>query len=302
MARRKDIIGGLSLGRTELCLAQCFADDKLIANVSIQPLEEADDYWDSARKGFLELVWEVKLQGQSVVSCLPGEQAIIKRIDLEDGEPDIDDALQWELGQQIVGSMDEYVFDYQRCKDQAGGGLQSFLVVAYRSAAVDRMSKLLRSCKLSPIVIDLDILALVNVYEANYADRLTAPAVIVYGDLARTKIVLTRDGEYVGFDVFDHDAACEAPDGYAAHVSKTMQQLVRENPGFAGTEDVFTYFSGLQFAQQEFADKVIAAAPNSEILYPFRNVACSAGMEKDSLKRYSAQLGVAVGLALRGVE
>ena len=54
------------------------------------------------------------LWGQTICCAIPSERVVIKKIPLDRGEADIDEALRWEIEQHIIGSIDDYVLDNQK--------------------------------------------------------------------------------------------------------------------------------------------------------------------------------------------
>ncbi|MBD3391204.1 MAG: hypothetical protein GF418_04040 [Chitinivibrionales bacterium] len=302
MARRRNSISGLALSRDAVCLAQFLPEERLVANVSIQPVEEpGGDILDAAAGGLKDLVRAAKLGGESIVCSLPGEYAVIRKIPLDSDEPNIGEALEWEFSQQIIGSRDEYVFDFEKLAGTSQQGQDQFLVVGYRSEAVDRMSHLLRSNKLNPLIVDLDIFALINVFEANY-DEASVPAALVIAGEKVSKCVLSAQGAFLDMETVAHEAEMQSPQSYGTLIEQGLGKLLACNPGVALRESLPVYFTGSLLAERDYADEVTKAVPKAELLYPFRKLDCGAGMPEEELRKYSPQLAVAVGLALRGAD
>lgn len=303
MASPRNTIGGLDINRTDICYTRCLPESRLIANVCIQPLEiDAEDYWGTVNSAFDDFLKEFKIPGENIVSSLPGEYAIIKKIVLESDVDEINDAIEWELSQQIIGSIDDYVYDYQRLTDTPDENFQNFLVVGYRNAAIDRMTKLLKSKKLNPIIIDLDIFALINVYEINYDDKLTIPALIIFSDALKTKLILTVNGNFVDIEIFDHTEEIQTIEHFISTLNVNIKKLFANNTGFGDIGGIQSYLTGSYFSKPETAEAVLGKLKNCEVLFPFRKITCSAGMEDDKLREFSPQLAVSVGLALRDID
>ncbi len=295
-------IGGLDINRTNICYTRCLPDSKLIANVCIQPIEAStDNYWDSVHASFNDFLKEFKIPGENIVSSLPGEYAILKKIILDKGDADIDGSIEWELGQQIIGSIDEYVYDYQPDLGQSAADFQHFLVVGYRTAAIEKITKLLRSNKLTPVIIDLDIFALINVYEINYGDRLQEPAVIIFSDPYKTRLILTAQGNFIDMESFEHTEQAHSLEGYIPVLNETMKRLLQYNARFSKSDSVRSYLTGSFFSQMQNTETVLKNISNAEMLYPFRKITCSAGLDDEKLKEFAPLLGVSVGLALRDI-
>jgi Tfp pilus assembly PilM family ATPase len=300
MAPKEQTICGIEIGKEVVCLVQYLPEASTVTSVALQPIEDiSKDWWDSVREQFKSMATTMKLGGQDANCSFPAENAVIKRLmlDKEDNSPD--DAIQWELGQQIIGSLEEYVYDFQLVRMHNTDSQGNYLVVACRSKAVDRISALMKSYKLNPVVIDLDVCALVNVFEANYRENISFPSLLVLGGEEYTKIVLTCDGGLVDFECFKHTAAHRQGPAYAQAIKDALQKLLSLNAAFAGQKTPSVYFTGQAFTQEELCSQCLSSIDNSEILLPFRKISCKAIGQED-LRKYSPQLAVAVGLALQG--
>ncbi len=249
-----------------------------------------------------ELVKELKIHEVEVVDYLSGEYAIIKKIFLDDDETDISSAIEWELSQQIVGSIDEYKYDYQSIAGATEKNSRNFLTVGYRDTAIARMSKLLRKKKLIPLIIDLDIFALINVFEMNYSDRLSLPTLIVFSEITKTKLILTCNGDFLDLEVLEHADGEQSTDDFIKDLNESIKKLIACNPELLKSGELQAYLTGSNFYKSDIADVVMENINNSEMLFPFRKVVCSAGMGEKELKEFAPQLCVSVGLALRNID
>lgn len=302
MASPRNTVSGLDINRTSICYSRYLSEDRMVINICIQPLDtDAVDYWQSVSEGFDEFLKEFKIPGENVVSSLPGEYAIIKKIALESDETEVEDTIEWELSQQIIGSIDEYVYDYQNVNAAPVDNFQQYLVVGYRNTAVTKLSKLLRAKKLNPVVIDLDVFALINVFEMNYADQINVPSLIMFSDEIKTKLILTIQGNFIDIDIIDHTEEMQTPKGYIQILNPVINKLCAHNTGFPKPDAVRTYLTGSYFSQPENVEAVMGALKHAEILYPFRNISCAAGMDENQLKEFAPLLTVSVGLASRDI-
>jgi hypothetical protein len=300
MPRRKDTITGLHIQDQYISCAQGLPDERFIANISIQPIEErGGDHWSAIESGFAELVEEIKLANQNVIASLPGDYAVIREFFVDADEADVENAIEWEFSQQIIGSRDDYVFDFQQFPSSQDD-IRRYLVAAYRKEAVDRLSRMLRSAKLNPSAIDLDVFALINVYEMNYPDRLDDPVCIIAAEEGRAQCVLTRNGAFAGIETVTIEAQGEHAE-YAGLLEETCRRIRTDYESFAGQGGPRWYLSGSMVGDAEFVGHVQPRLEGSELLFPFRSISCSAEMQDEELqKKYGPQLAVAIGLALRG--
>lgn len=296
-------INGFDISSTHIYHAKSILDEKEIVNVGIQTLDiEENGFWNGVRSGFSQLVQKGKLGGENVIVCLPGEYAIIKKIKIESDESAVEETIIWELSQQIIGSIDEYVYDYQRVVTQNSDGLDEYLVVGYRTVAINRISQLIRANKVQPLVIDLDIFALINVFEMNYDDILSSPSIIVYSDFNKTKVILTQNGTFIDIDFIDHPSKTVDTQTFITKLTTRIRQLCSYNENFSDTAEPKVYVTGMYYSETEVLSGVADAVKNVEILDPFRKIRCNAGMSEEEIRKYGPQLAVAVGLACREID
>jgi Tfp pilus assembly PilM family ATPase len=298
MALRGRSVCGIEIGRDLIGIVQFVPEENSVAGIAIQPLDVGGrSWWENVQSEFRSLVSAMKLTGEDAVCSLPSETAVIKTLMLDADEGSLDEALEWELGQQIVDSIDEYAFDYEKTGSAEQEATSRFLVAACRYATLDRASALLKTHKLNPLAVDLDIFALVNVFEANYRDRLSTPSLLVLGGEEYTKVVLTVDGGFVDYEVFGYDAQSLEPRSYAARLRRSCTKLL-DVSGRAGGRPAPTYLTGPLYSHGDVAQESLEAISGSEVLSPFRNVGCRAIAESD-MDRYAPQLAISVGLAVR---
>jgi Tfp pilus assembly PilM family ATPase len=304
MAKRKKTVCGLAISPSAITLAQSYPEERLITNVSIQGIENpSEDTWESAADALKILLEETKLAGENVICSLPSEYSIIKRIAIDQDEADVEQALEWELSQQLIGSMEDYAFDYQRRVHQEQTDQQEYLVVAYHAEAVNRMTELLESNRLKPLILDIDIFALINLFEVNYPERSVLPAVVVFGDERMTKLALTRGGDFFDMEAMQHTEEHDNPQVYLQAIRQRLSELLAFNEGFVtGNDSLQTIITGPLFTQQQYRTALVEGMENSIVLNPFAKISCSAGMGEEDIDRYGPQLAVAVGLALRGMD
>ncbi len=302
MASQSNTISGINIEKTYICYAQCLTEDRVIANVTVQPIEDdSSDYWDNVNTGLNKFIPDLKIAGEDVVSSLPGEYAIIKKILIEDDETDVDEAISWELSQQIIGTLEGYVYDYEPLPHEAANGITPYLIVGYKEPAVTQTHKLLRSKKLNLAIVDLDIFALINVFEANYSEKVSEPVLIIFSDSQKTKLILTKGGSFIDVDIFDHDNQDQTFEEYNTVLNENLRRFLAFNAKTVGGGGIQTYLTGSSFMQQEMVDVVTATRGDSEILNPFKEITCT-GVDDVKLKNFLPMLSVSVGLALRNLD
>ncbi|MFW6244284.1 MAG: type IV pilus biogenesis protein PilM, partial [Fibrobacterota bacterium] len=296
---------GLDIQKNYISIAQYAPLDSAVLQVAIQPLsvdEFEGNFWDTVAEELKNMKKIFRFGTPDVVCSLISEQAVIKTFQVESDEADQQEVLNWELEHHLAGSANEYAYDFQ----EIASGLQEvnrrYLAAAVRQEAVAKLRKTIRSVKLNPLVIDLDLFALVNVFEANYSERLSETAVLVHAEDTCTRLVLTNNGSFIDYAVFDYSADEQNEQLFCEQLRQESDRLVSVNSDFLTEGQVATFFAGSLFADQQFSPSVLNSIARSELLNPFRKISCTIGVDDEQLKTYSSQLAVAVGLALRGDE
>jgi Tfp pilus assembly PilM family ATPase len=296
MATRLDSVCGIDITKDSISIAQYSAADNTVANASIVPLDDADsaaDLISSLKAKFRKVASQMHCEGQAAAVAMSANSAVVKILMLDADEKDVREAIGWELGQHIVGTMDDYSFDYEPLA-AAGGSVRRFLAVAYRSANVQKLVSLLKSARISPFVVDLDIFALIDVFEANYRENIASPAVIVHGCGDSSRLVLTEGGAFLDFDVVEHRGGHAAADAYASQLQDAMGR------SFAGTNAGFeTYVTGPLFSDPDFSESVCSRLGSARVLDPFKAVRSTVAIPSEELVKCIPYLAVAVGLSLR---
>jgi Tfp pilus assembly PilM family ATPase len=300
MKQTNATISGLDIQKEYLTVAQYNADEHAVMLVAIQPLSDGGN--GSASPALSAEIGALKGKfkfGTAPVNCaLSGEFAVIKKVPVESQEKNLDSALQWELGQQIIGSVEEYAFDYQHI-GTGPDGIEEYLVVAYRKEQVDAFTSLLKRHKLSAGVVDLDLFALINVFEANYPEEAGRPVLLLHAETARAKLVMTHHGNYVDHDFFSYDDGID-PQTFAGLLQNASQRLCSITTLTGGVAEVPVYAAGSLFTQAGFLEALQSATGNVTLLHPFKKIGCRIGVDSEQLAAFLPQLSVAVGCALRG--
>ena len=193
----------------------------------------------------------------------------------------------------MAGSLDEYAWDKESTGED--GSCSTYLVAGYKRKMIDRLQSICKSSKISATAVDIDLFALANVFEMNYADRTEEHSALVLIDLQRTKIALVSHGKLIDTEFFEHTPDMQAINSYAAALTRAVARL-REFNGLSASPSIFLAGCGLM--QEGMSLSLTDAIPGADILYPFRTVTCNVAMTDEELRTYSPQLAVAVGLAL----
>jgi Tfp pilus assembly PilM family ATPase len=299
MAPRDAVICGIEITKDSISLAQYSPSDNTVVNASIivKPLDDADpsrDEWSILKTKCKKMIENIQCGGQSAAVSLPSEHAVVKMVSCDRDETDAADAVGWDLSQHIIGTLDEYVYDYEACESRDPAAAR-YLVVAYRASQVQKTAALLRSCKLRPLVVDLDMFALIDVFEANYKELAAQSAVIVSGGEETSKVVLTRGGAFVDFEAFGHRTRQISPADYVQAVQNAVGAFSAD-----GREGAPYFLTGALFAQPQFSEQVIGLLGSASVLNPFKTIESKVEIPEADLARCIPYLAVSVGLALRG--
>jgi Tfp pilus assembly PilM family ATPase len=291
---------GLDLQRDYFSIVQYSSLERAVTLLSIQAFAEkkgATD-WKIWKKELKKSRGRLRFFAPAVVFGMPSEYAAIKLVRLDPDEELVADTVEWELGQHIGGALDEYVLDFEEIGGGSASEVRSAIAVAYRKELVARASGLVRDVKMMPLVVDLDIFALINVFEANYAERTSADSLIVFSEPEKTKLVMTRGGGYRNYHCFEHSSGAVDPSGFASLLSSEIDRFASASDVKGRRPDV--YITGSYFQQEITCDAFFEKVNGAELLDPFRTVKCQVKIDAQQLRKYSTQLAVAAGLALRG--
>jgi Tfp pilus assembly PilM family ATPase len=301
MASQKDSISGIEIRNGLITIAQYFPQENSVGSIIIKPMSDAagQDFDLALKTELKNLITEIDYKNQNVALSLPSEYAIVKKLSLDSDEKDVSEAIGWELSQHIIGAIEEYSFDYEGLGQSADGAVKQYLAVAYRSSSIQKLVALLKANKLNPLVVDLDMFGLINVFEANYQEQVHAPAALVLGNEGKSTVILTRGATLLDFDVCLHDPGTPSADEYGMKIAESIERLCVLNGG-SPQEKPDIYCAGSLFSQAEYIDSIALKFGKTQLLDPFKKIACRAGKGEEDLRKYSHQLGVAVGMALQG--
>lgn len=135
----------------------------------------------------------------SKVGCLGlfGPNTMTKRLNVPEGsKEEVEDHVMWEADQYITFGADDSQVDFFIMGDNEGGGKDA-LVAAARNDLIESFSELVKAAKVNVKVVDLNVIALSNVFEEVYRDRLeeySAGTLLLDFGAQTTKIVVYKRG------------------------------------------------------------------------------------------------------------
>ena len=281
-----------------------------------------------------------RFKAKDIVASLSGNSVIVKKITLPAmTESELSESIYWEAEQYIPFDIQDVNLDYEILDPGTGqdsqGSMEVLLVAAKKDKIADYTNVIAQAGK-TPVMVDVDVFALQNAFEANYGFEPTAVVAILNAGAININIltgaqsVFTRDVS-MGGNAFTEAVQKELNLPYeAAEMLKKGQDV--EGATFedaravlrAMTDNVllevektFDFFKAT--AASERIDRIMLCGGASRVegfadslrerfnteveqFDPFRQVACDAKkLGIDSAEDLAAVSAVALGLALRKV-
>ncbi len=114
------------------------------------------------------LISENGIKNQGFGGSLSGHSVIIKKIQLPAmGESELTESIQWEAEQYIPFDINDVNLDYVVLEEGVGDTMDVLLVAVKKDRIADYTSVIVQAGK-DPVLVDVDVFALQNAYEANY--------------------------------------------------------------------------------------------------------------------------------------
>ncbi|MGZ3693940.1 MAG: type IV pilus assembly protein PilM [Bdellovibrionota bacterium] len=115
------------------------------------------------------LVKEAGVRTNLVATSVAGSSVIIKHIAVPKGNPrELEDAVYWEAEQYIPFDMKEISLDFEVVSEDNGEGKMDVLLVAAKKDFIEKRLATIKDAGLEPEVLDVDVIALANVFWQNY--------------------------------------------------------------------------------------------------------------------------------------
>jgi Tfp pilus assembly PilM family ATPase len=299
MASAKNNTYGIEIRKNLITIVQYSPSENTVGSIVIKPLDKEDDDGLDTYLGneFKKITKEIELRKRKIVLSLPAQAAIIRKISIDSDEPETDNAIRWELSQSIPGHAENFTIDYEPMNQAASDGIKEYIAVAYKTSYIRRTVSVLKASKLSPAIADIDLFALINVFTVNYPELSEMPALLILGAEDATSVILSQNGTVIDYEIFPSEAGSLSPEEYASRLNRSAAGLC----GRLTSATCGTFYAGSLFMHAEFVDAASKIFQKSEILNPFKKIACKAADEK-GMAQFAPQLAVAVGLALRGLD
>ncbi len=143
-----------------------------------------------------------KFKAKDVVASLSGNSVIVKKITLPSmTEAELSESIYWEAEQYIPFDIQDVNLDYEILDGGSDQGSMEVLLVAAKKDKIADYTNVIAQAGKTPVVVDVDVFALQNAFEANYGFESNAVVAILNAGasaininiLAGSQSVFTRD-------------------------------------------------------------------------------------------------------------
>jgi type IV pilus assembly protein PilM len=140
------------------------------------------------------LVKESSVKSKLACTSVAGSSVIIKHISIPKTAPkELEDQVYWEAEQYIPFDIQEISLDFDVVQEDAGDGKMDILLVAAKKDFIEKRLAAVKEAGLDPQVLEVDVLALANVFWENYEMTPDNAVVLVDVGASLTKINIVSD-------------------------------------------------------------------------------------------------------------
>ncbi|MGH9976878.1 MAG: type IV pilus biogenesis protein PilM, partial [Nitrososphaeraceae archaeon] len=126
---------------------------------------------DAVSEAIYSLIEELRVKTKNAVISISGHSVIIKKVSIPKmSEKELREAVPWELEQYIPQNIEDVNYDFQILPGQTAEGNMDVLIVAAKKDITNDYINVVNDAGLNPVVVDVDVFALENMYEANYPE------------------------------------------------------------------------------------------------------------------------------------
>lgn len=199
--KNKDVVG-LDIGSSGLKLVELESTRngyqlKNIAETALPPDSikgKVIQDFDNVSGILFELIKGSEVKSKNAVISLSGNAVILRTLNLSPmSDDELAESVPWELSQQMNQDIERINYDYQVLPGETPEGEVRVLVVVVRKDFIESYVSMVRSAGLNPIIADVDVFALGNMYELNYRTSDKTMALINIG-AAFTNFSVVRGG------------------------------------------------------------------------------------------------------------
>ena len=126
---------------------------------------------DAVAEAVSNLIDDLRIKTKNVAISISGHSVIIKKVSLPRmSEKELKESIPWELEQYIPQSLQDVHYDYQVMPGETPEGNIDVLIVAAKKDVTNSYLSIVKETGLNPVVVDVDVFALENMYEINYPE------------------------------------------------------------------------------------------------------------------------------------
>lgn len=279
---------------------------------------------------------DAKIKSRTVCLGLFGPNTMTKRLSVPEGtKEEIEDQIMWEAEQYITFGADESQIDFHILGDNEGGGKDAF-VAAAKNDLIESFSELLKQAKLNIKFVDLNVIAISNVFEEIFLDSLeefSQGSMILDFGAQTTKVIIYKNGAPIftkeisigGSSIteeiqrqmgvsYEEAEDLKTSDNLPQEILTIIQnqvlihvEEVRKNVSFYITQGSaekvnYCFITGGSSLLPDLKEKLIEAlAINVERLDISRGFKIGNGKFNDNPEHFAAIASTAIGLAMRKV-
>lgn len=177
-----------SRGRYQLkTIGESFLPPESIVNKVITKPETVSEY-------IANLIRDLGIKSKNVAISVSGHSVIIKKVTLPAMSNDeLAESIPWELEQYLPQSIEDVNYDYQILPGETPEGNMDVLIVAAKKDITNEYVNIVSDVGLRPVIVDVDVFALENMYEINY-DASEGLIALVNVGASVTNINILKDG------------------------------------------------------------------------------------------------------------
>jgi len=149
---------------------------------------------DAVAEALSTLVDDLRIKTKNVAISISGHSVIIKKVSMPSmSDNELKESIPWELEQYIPQSIQDVDYDYQVVPGETPEGNIDVLIVAAKKDVTNSYISIVNDVGLNPVIVDVDVFALENMYEINYAESEGLLALVNIG-ASVTNINILKDG------------------------------------------------------------------------------------------------------------
>ncbi len=196
-------LAGLDIGSSSVKLVQLRESGKgfRLVTLGVRPLPQEAIVDGAVIDGGIiadtirDLVKETRLRVKDVAISVSGHSVIIKKIKVPAmSEEELEQNIQFEAEQYVPFDPSEVNMDFVILGDSGEEGKMDVLLVVVKKDIINDLTNVVRDAGLNPVVVDVDVFALENMYETNYMLAPDEVVALVNVGAAVTNINIIRDG------------------------------------------------------------------------------------------------------------